>query len=49
MLSLEPRGGLGRGWARRGVAWQGVTHLPMRGMAMDVAGSLLEMSSRKTD
>lgn len=25
------------------------THLPIRGMAMDVAGSRLEMSSRKTD
>lgn len=34
-----------------GEAWRGiaVTHLPMRGMAMDVAGSRLEMSSRKTD
>lgn len=45
--------------ARDGVAgrhgeWQvnagrGVTHLPMRGIAIDVGGSLLEMSSRKTD
>lgn len=27
----------------------GGTHLPMSGMAMEVAGSRLEMSSRKTD
>lgn len=30
-------------------AGRGVTHLPMRGIAIDVGGSLLEMSSRKTD
>lgn len=44
--------GVGVGVARQGGgAWRGrgVTHLPMRGMARDVAGSLLEMSSRKTD
>ena len=37
--------------ARSGVGEAGRdgTHLPMRGTAMDVAGSLLEMSSRKTD
>lgn len=28
---------------------QDSTHLPTKGMAMDVAGSLLEISSRKTD
>lgn len=33
----------------RGEAGRDGTHLPMRGMAMDVAGSLLEISSRKTD
>lgn len=43
--------GVGVAWAWRGVGGAGraVTHLPMRGMARDVAGSLLEMSSRKTD
>lgn len=53
--SLWSPGGAGRGrawWAGlAGGVWHGtdITHLPMRGMAMDVAGSLLEMSSRKTD
>lgn len=58
--SLELPGVVGRGrtvwawrraWRGRGVGGAGraVTHLPMRGMARDVAGSLLEMSSRKTD
>lgn len=37
-----------RGTGRPGRG-QGDTHLPTRGMAMDVAGSLLEISNRKTD
>lgn len=56
--SLELRGcggawqnsvGVAWAWRGRGGAGRAVTHLPMRGMARDVAGSLLEMSSRKTD
>lgn len=49
------QGAVGHGTAWWGeVRWAvggsgGVTYLPMRGMAMDVAGSRLEMSSRKTD
>lgn len=48
-----PREWHGRG-TEGGMCWGVVvgwasTHLPMRGMAMDVGGSRLEMSSRKTD
>lgn len=46
------RGAVRWGWgeARWAVAGRkGVTYLPMRGTATDVAGSRLEMSSRKTD
>ena len=42
-----PGWGVG-GWGRGGRSGR-AAHLPMRGMAMDVAGSRLEMSSRKTD
>lgn len=36
-------------WARLGTGRAIYTHLPTKGMAMDVAGSLLEISKRKTD
>lgn len=36
-------------WARRGMGRAVYTHLPTKGMAMDVAGNLLEISNRKTD
>lgn len=38
-----------KAWARLGVGRAIYTHLPTKGMAMDVAGSLLEISNRKTD